>query len=128
MRIFELFETSPPAVVAPGAEIKPIPPGAKPSGDTPTPPTQASSAASSKPVPLQPTGFKSNVPQTQTSQQSDQSQAPQTDTNTTQQPQQPPAAVANQDSENIQNLQNQMQALMMKINQIQGTQMSPGAQ
>jgi hypothetical protein len=36
--------------------------------------------------------------------------------------------VANKDSDNIQNLQNQMQALMMKINQIQGTQMKPGAQ
>jgi hypothetical protein len=120
MKIFEVLQT---AVVAPGAEIKPIPPGAKPSGDTPTSPTQATSAASSKPVAPQPTGFSANVPQTQ---QTQPTQQPATQTATPQAQQQP--AVSDQTSDQIQDLQGQMQALMAKIGQIQGTQMRPGSQ
>jgi hypothetical protein len=120
MKIFEVLQT---AVVAPGAEIKPMPPGAKPSGDTPTSPTQATSAASSKPVPPstpQPTGFNSNIPQPQ------QTQDPQQQTAAPQP--QPQPEVSDQTSGQIQDLQSQMQALMAKIGQIQGTQMKPGSQ
>jgi hypothetical protein len=123
MKIFEVLQT---AVLAPGAEIKPIPPGAKPSGDTPTSPTQATSAASSKPVPpstSQPTGFNANVPQPQ---QTQNPQQPTTQTATPQPQQQP--EVSGQTSDQIQDLQSQMQALMAKIGQIQGTQMKPGSQ
>lgn len=121
MKIFEVLQT---AVVAPGAEIKPIPPGAKPSGDTPTSPTQATSAASSKPTPPQPTGFNANIPQPQ---QTQNIQQPATQTATPQTQQQQPA-VSDQTSDQIQDLQGQMQALMAKIGQIQGTQMKPGSQ
>jgi len=58
MRIFELFEGTPPlAAVVPGDKIGEIPAGGKISGDVPTPITQAGPTTSNTPKTNQPTGF-----------------------------------------------------------------------
>lgn len=58
MKIFELFESTPPlAAVVPGAKVGEIPAGGKPSGDNPTPVTQAGPTTTNTPATTQPTGF-----------------------------------------------------------------------
>ena len=58
MKIFELFENTPPlAAVVPGDKIGEVPAGGKTSGDVPTPVTQAGPTTSNTPKTTQPTGF-----------------------------------------------------------------------
>ena len=58
MRIIELFESNPqvPGVV-PGDKIGETPPGARPTGDFPTPITQGPPKTSNTPKTVSPTGF-----------------------------------------------------------------------
>ena len=58
MKILELFEATPQVVAAvPGDKIGEIPAGARPSGEYPTPVTQAGPQTSNTPNTTQPTGF-----------------------------------------------------------------------
>jgi hypothetical protein len=58
MKILELFEATPQVVAAvPGDKISEIPAGARPSGEYPTPITQAGPQTSNTPKTTQPTGF-----------------------------------------------------------------------
>jgi hypothetical protein len=131
MKIFELFESAPP-VVSPGNVVAPVGPGVKPSGDIPvantqqkpntsnTPKTPPPAITDPKKGPLQPNANgdlaqpMGSDPSQSTPQQ--QQQTPPGQQNTAQPAQAPLTA---------QDLQTQMQAIMSKLQQIQGQSPPP---
>jgi hypothetical protein len=102
MKIFELVETA--AIVAPSNTIKPMPPGTRPSGDMPVPPTENAPQTSNTPQTPQPTGFTKPTAQADSNTQPTPAQA---------------APATQQPPQNNQDVKSQLQALMTKIQQLQ---------
>lgn len=124
MKIFELVKPTTSAITTPGNVVAPVGPGVKPSGDTPVPTTEKKPETSNTPNILQPNaqgalakpmGADTSKPVPNTDQQDQ--PAAQT---TTQQP--APNATSTM---NPQELKSQMQALMMKLQQIQQQEPPP---
>jgi hypothetical protein len=124
MKIFELVKSA-PTITAPGNVVAPVGPGVKPSGSQPVPNTEEKPNTSNTPDILQPNaqGQLAQPMGQNTSQQlpndDQQDQQPQQ----IQQPEQQPA----QDALTSQDFKSQMQALMMKLQQIQGQEPPPAS-
>jgi hypothetical protein len=120
MKIFELVKQA-PAITAPGNVVAPVGPGVKPSGSQPVPNTEEGPNTSNTPDIMQPNAQNTLAqPMGQNSSQqlpNGQQQQPQQ----TQQPQQQP----DEDTLTPQNFKTQMQALMAKLQQIQGQEQPP---
>jgi hypothetical protein len=120
MKIFELVKQA-PAITAPGNAVAPVGPGVKPSGSQPVPNTEEGPNTSNTPDIMQPNAQNTLAqPMGQNSSQqlpNGQQQQPQQ----IQQPQQQP----DEDTLTPQNFKTQMQALMAKLQQIQGQEQPP---
>jgi hypothetical protein len=127
MKIFELVKSA-PAITAPGNVVAPVGPGVRPSGSQPIPNTEQKPNTSNTPNILQPNaqgalaqpmGQNTSQPvSNQNQQDQDETQLPQS-----QQPTQQPAT----DALTSQDFKTQMQALMMKLQQIQGQEPPPAS-
>ena len=124
MKIFELVKPASSAITAPGNVVAPVGPGVKPSGDTPVPNTEQKPQTSNTPQILQPNaqgalakpmGADTSKPVPGTDQQDQ----------TTAQTTTPQPAPNTTNNLNPQELKSQMQALMMKLQQIQQQEPPP---
>lgn len=120
MKINELFEDKTnqqvPGVV-PGDKISEVPPGARPTGDYPTPITQGPPKTSNTPKTNSPTGFTPASASTQP--------APNDITNTSANPTtQPEQPEQNDGAESQDDMAKELQSLKMMIRQMQG-QLTP---
>lgn len=127
MKIFELVEST-PTITAPGNVVAPVGPGVKPSGSTPVPNTEEKPDTSNTPNILQPSaqpqpmGLDTSKPLPNQDQQ-DPAQPGSTQQAPVQQGQQP--ALPAEAPLTSQDFKSQMQALMTKLQQIQGQEPPP---
>lgn len=122
MKIFELVKSA-PTIAAPGNVVAPVGPGVTPSGSQPVPNTEEGPDTSNTPDILQPNA------QNTLAQPMGQNSSQQLPNGQQQQPQQiqQPNQQSDTDELTPQTFKTQMQALMTKLQQIQGQEQPPAS-